>query len=51
LIAAIVAVLGLAVVWMTGGDSQQPTVPPECTEGAVGDYVVRSDASGLFFDC
>jgi hypothetical protein len=51
LIAAIVAVLGLAIVWITRGDSSEPTVPPECTEGAVGDYVVRSDASGRFFDC
>ena len=45
-----VAVTVLTIVWITSGDSR-PGVPPECTQGAQGEFLVRSDASGLFYDC
>jgi hypothetical protein len=45
-----VAVMVATIAWITRGDSR-PAVPPECTQGAQRDASVRSDGSGLFYDC
>ena len=42
-----VAAIVLTIMWITSGGSRSG-VPPGCTQGA---SVVRSDDSGLFFDC